>query len=277
MIFSDCPDRIYSLYYCDMDEKNIHDALTESYKNLEPFSDKYRVDFDRYVFSLQLLFSIPDLKNKKVLDVGTGIGLMPLALKKLGVQVAGLDRYIFPDAKNTMFEIKNVADLERLWKRNEVVVHNANIFDDVLPEDTQNVDVILSEATIEHLKDPKAFLQKCYNLLAPNGYILITTPNLGTLIKRVRFLLGKTPHWPIEDFFEGGENFTGHWREYTMKELVYMCEHSGFEVVNTQTKNMLAKFKSIIQFRKNVRAFTTMLSSPLSSMREMHYILCKKK
>lgn len=260
-----------------MNNSEIKQALIKAYTDLEPFSHKYKVDFDRYIFSLKLITSIPNIKDKKILDIGTGIGLLPLALKNLNIQTEGLDRYIFPEGDNAMFGIQNISDLQKLWSRNNLKVHNANIFDTNLSQNIETIDVIISEATIEHLKDPKSFLLQCHKLLSKDGYILTTTPNLGTLIKRIRFLFGFTPYWPIEEFFKDGENFTGHWREYTMKELVYMSQKSGFEVVQTHTKNMLTKFKELKDWKKNIRAFITLLSSPFEGMREMHYLLCRRK
>lgn len=252
-------------------------ALRDSYEALFPFSHKYKVDFDRYLFSLELLSTIPNLTHRKVLDVGTGIALLPLTLRKLNVKAEGLDRYIFPEGDNAMFGIQNISNLQKLWNKQSLTVHNADIFDTNVIKKITNIDVIINEATIEHLKDPRAFLRQCNNLLTPQGYLLITTPNLTTLIKRIRFIFGKTPYWPIEEFFNEGESFTGHWREYTIKELIYMCEKSGFEVLETHTKNMLTKFKNLRDWRKNFRALITLLGSPFSSMREMHYVLCKKK
>jgi len=256
---------------------NLTEALEKSYLDLLPYSKKYRVDFERYLFSLELLKQIPDFENKKFLDIGTGIALMPMALKNLGAQVSGLDYFIFPESENEMFAIQEMEALQKIWEKNTVKVYNSNIYNAQLPSEIQSVDVIISEAMIEHLKDPKKFLTTAYSLLKPGGYLLVTTPNLATFLKRLRFLLGRSPNWPIEEFFKAGENFTGHWREYTMKELVYMCEKSGFEIVQTHNKNLLTKFKGWRNWRKNIRALVMSISSLVPNGREMHYVLCRKK
>ncbi len=259
-----------------MEQVVLRTALENSYKDLLPYSDKYRVDKERYLFSLALIHNISDIRQKTVLDIGTGIGILPVALAKTGVKATGADFYIFPEGNNTMFGIKDHEALQQRWKAAGVTVYNQNIFSDTAMTSLPKADVIVNEAMIEHLKDPKRFLATCSSLLNPGGYLLLTTPNIATLLKRFRFLLGRSPNWPIEEFFRDGEQFTGHWREYTMKELVYMCEKSGFTVLETYNKNFLAPYKHWKQWRKNLRAFLTSLSTLVPGSRDMHYVLCKK-
>ncbi len=255
---------------------NPNESLSFAYKVLEPYSKKYIVDKKRYQNSLELLLTIPKLKTKKILDIGTGIGLMPLALNHMGIDASGLDYYIFPKNSNPMFNIVDIEKLEKLWNTHNIVVHNQDVYHTNTTIKPESYDIILSEATIEHLKNPKEFLARCYELLAPGGYMLITTPNIATLLKRLRFFIGKSPLWPIEQFFEDGEQFTGHWREYTMKELIYMCKKSNFDIIKTENKNSLTKFKKWNQWGKNGRALIMLISSLMPGAGEMHYLLCKK-
>lgn len=252
-------------------------ALEKAYSDLRPYSNKYQVDFDRYLFSIKVLSTIPDFKKKVFLDIGTGIGIMPLALKNMGVEARGLDYYVFPESENDMFGVKEIQNLQKIWEANDVPVYNSNIYQSELPSQVQSVDIIISEAMIEHLKDPKKFLTRSFNLLKPGGYFLVTTPNLATFLKRIRFLFGRSPNWPIAEFFEAGEEFTGHWREYTMSELTYMCEKSGFEIVSTHNKNLLTKFKGWKNWKKNIRALIMAFSILFPHGREMHLVLCRKK
>ena len=256
---------------------NSETALKEAYNIMLPYSKKYTVDFDRYLFSLSLLAKIPDIGKKKVLDIGTGIGIVPLALGQIGISAQGLDYYIFPESKNEMFGLTDINMLQKIWNTSGLKILNKDIFDPKLPQTLEKYDVILSEATIEHLKDPKKFLEQCRELLNPGGYILITTPNLATLIKRIRFLFGKSSYWPIDSFFKDGEKFTGHWREYTISELRYMCEIVGFGVLETHNKNALTKFKSLRAWRKNIRALIAFIAVIIPGTREMNYILAQKQ
>ena len=255
----------------------IEKALDGAYKELLPFSSTYRVDRARYAFSLSLILSIPDISKKRVLDIGTGIGITLVALRKLGIAANGVDRYIFPDADNAMFGRNHIADIEAVWKRHDITVHNTDVLDVRAARALPKADVIVNEALVEHLKDPRSFLETCGALLGEKGYLLLATPNAATLLKRIRFLLGKSPNWPIESFFADGEKFTGHWREYTMQELRYMCEAAGFTVLRSYSRNHLTRFKNIGQWRKNLRALVIVFSSLLPRGREMNYVFCRKQ
>lgn len=45
-----------------------------------------------------------------------------------------------------------------------------------LPFDDNSVDYVVAGETIEHLEDPKAFVQECLRVLKKGGYFAITTP-----------------------------------------------------------------------------------------------------
>lgn len=260
-----------------MPKSNNLKMLQKAYQELLPYSKKYRVDFKRYLFSLDIITNIRDLKDKKILDLGTGIGIMPLALKFLGLNSYGQDYYIFPENGNQMFGVSDIDKLKDIWTKNNLIISNKNIYASDFDFHTESFDFILSEATIEHLKDPKKFIEQIIYFLKPNGYLLISTPNLTTLLKRLRFLLGKSPNWPIEDFYKAGDAFTGHWREYTLRELKYICQASDLKIIQTYNKNLLSGFKNLKEWQKNYRALIALIANLIPGSCEMNYILCQKK
>lgn len=260
------------------DEKTqLRSALTEAYRLLSPCSEKYRVDFDRYFVVLQEVASIPDAKANRILDMGTGIALLPLALRLAGFRADGIDLFIFPETGNEMFKQNNIEELEKTWKEAGCRVHKYDMAVPLPPELRGTADIVLSNATIEHLKDPKTLLVNCRALLTSGGYFILSTPNAATLLKRIRFLFGKSPNWPIADFFNAGESFTGHWREYTRSEISYMCSAVGFEVVKVETKDVLTPWKRELNIRKNLRALIARLARCVPLAREMHFVLCRKR
>ena len=102
-------------------------------------------------------------KDKTVLDVGCGTGMMPYSIAKKGARhVLGIDyskeaigvaekSY---HAKNLSFEC---TDLSRLKGK--------------------KFDVITTLGTLEHVDDPLAVLRKLKSMLNPGGSLIVTCPN----------------------------------------------------------------------------------------------------
>jgi SAM-dependent methyltransferase len=61
-------------------------------------------------------------------------------------------------------------------------------------------------------------LSKINRALKPGGVLILTTPNIASLFRRLRLLLGIQPIYHY------------HVREYTMKEVVSLLREAGFEI-----------------------------------------------
>ena len=44
--------------------------------------------------------------NKKILDIGCGIGLAAIAFRQFGNTVFGVDKFVFPNEMNNMYSIE---------------------------------------------------------------------------------------------------------------------------------------------------------------------------
>lgn len=253
------------------------EALGKSYKALEPFSNEYNHDFKRFLFSLDLLSSKIQIKNKKILDIGSGIGIMAMALKNLGADVTGVDKFIFPDESENFYSIPNFNELKRIWNENSLNVIKADAVKEKLPFDDGCFDVVICDATIEHLNEsPKTLFKEAHRVLKDDGIFLVTTPNLANLLRRIRFLLGRSPNWDLKDYFESGSGFKGHVREFTQSELCNILEWSSFDVLEKRTKNIFFRPRKFLTGKKIVPQLCSLLSYPFPSMREMIYVLARK-
>jgi hypothetical protein len=95
--------------------------------------------------------------------------------------------------------------------------------------DMRKYDLITFSETIEHLyTSPLTILKYLSKLLTdrPGSGILIQTPNAASFLKRIRLLFG---HNPFEEIREDTAN-PGHFREYTMKELIRISQKAGFKI-----------------------------------------------
>ena len=104
------------------------------------------------------------------------------------------------------------------------------------PFEDGKFDFVTSLDVIEHLPaSPRHFLQEIYRVLKPKGVLFLSNPNPASLYNCIRLSVGKSVYDPISEYFnasshgEEGE-FSGHWREYTLKELEYMVKAVGFKI-----------------------------------------------
>jgi 2-polyprenyl-3-methyl-5-hydroxy-6-metoxy-1,4-benzoquinol methylase len=104
----------------------------------------------------------------RLLDVGCGSGEALEVYRRLGWRVGGI-------------EISQQAGAA--CREKGLDVHQGTVFD--APFSTQGFDVILLSHVIEHVLDPVAVLRRVAEFLAPQGKIVVTTPNtrgIGFLI-----------------------------------------------------------------------------------------------
>ncbi len=261
-----------------MEKNKIKEALEKSYQILEPFSEQYKIDFKRFLFSLDLLSHRAPIQNKKILDVGSGIGIMAMVLKNLGAESFGVDKFIFPDEPENFYSISDFDKLKRIWEENGLKIIRADAAKERLPFDDSYFDVVICDATIEHLDEsPQTLFKGVHRILKNGGIFMVTTPNLANFLRRLRFLFGRSPNWDIKDYFESGSNFRGHRREFTVSEISRMLEWSSFEIIEKKIKNIFFNPKKLLAGRRVVSQLCNILSCPFPSMREMIYVIVKKK
>lgn len=253
-------------------------SLEKSYQLFYPFSTQYKIDFKRFLFSLNLLSRRSLIESKKILDIGSGIGIMVSALQNLGADIAGVDKFIFPDEKQNYYTVLDFDKLKSIWYKENIKIIKSDIVSDKLSFPDKIFDLVICDATIEHLPEsPKKLFQEVHRVLKDGGAFLVTTPNLASLLKRLRFfLLGRSPLWDLRDFFESGSDFKGHRREFTLEETIKMLEWSSFHVLEKKTRNIFFDPKRFFTPCKITEQFCCLLSWPFLNMREMIYILAKK-
>lgn len=101
----------------------------------------------------------------EILDVGCGYGILVDALAQAGYQATGLD-----------------ISRERLALAREKLCGEfiqGEVDDELVEAYSNSFPVVTLFQTLEHLRTPTAFLQQCFKLVAPGGYLLIEVPNLG--------------------------------------------------------------------------------------------------
>ena len=74
-------------------------------------------------------------------------------------------------------------------------VHDAN--QDPYPFPDETFDLVIATDVIEHIQNTDIFLKNVHRLLAPDGQVLITTPNYGSIGSVLKIFQGKMFHDPL--------------------------------------------------------------------------------
>jgi len=254
-------------------------ALRRSYESLRPFSGKAPSEFNNHLKHLLniavILESLP--ADAAILDVGCYIGLIPLALRYLGYDAAGTDKYVFYSRENGNsfgFSQAELSKLERIWADNGLAISASDNSDRRLDGE---YDLVISLATLEHQPYPREFLESLARCAKEGGNIYLATPNGLKLANRMRVLLGRPIVPNIEEFYMGGHDFNGHWREYAVSEVAEMGRLSGLGVVSARTEQ-IGRIKFLVKKpRKWPRSLARLIGRFVPGMGDTGIVVFKKQ
>ena len=108
------------------------------------------------------------MKDKKVLDVGCGGGILAEALSKLGANVTGIDA-----SENTI----GVAKSHSRSIGSDVIYIQNTIEEFISSHPNEKFDVITCLEMLEHVPSPNEIIKSCSNLLKEDGNIFFSTIN----------------------------------------------------------------------------------------------------
>jgi len=121
---------------------------------------------------------LPEAAQAKVLELGAGGGALSQRLSDHGYRVCASDLF---DANFTpLGQIPFVAlDLNQAFA--------ATL--------QRRFDAVVALELIEHLESPHHFFRQCRQLLGPDGYLVVSTPNLANPVSQAMFLRHGTFQW----------------------------------------------------------------------------------
>ncbi len=149
--------------------------------------------------------------NKKVVDFGCATGFVARVLSESGCAVTGIE--IDPQAAE---EAARYCD--------EVIVGNLDEMDIEQVLGPGKYDVGFFGDIIEHLKNPRAALERMRDLLAPGGYVVLSVPNIAHASIRLAILKGRF------DYEDTGILDATHLKFYTRESIGDLLESCGYLV-----------------------------------------------
>jgi cyclopropane fatty-acyl-phospholipid synthase-like methyltransferase len=87
-------------------------------------------------------------------------------------------------------------------------------------------DLIIAVEIIEHLENPYHFARQLKSLLAPNGTIIVSTPNIESAASRIHFLRSADFRWFGDYFYRG----SGHITPLTIWQLTNIFDRARLQI-----------------------------------------------
>ncbi|HLC86292.1 MAG TPA: class I SAM-dependent methyltransferase [Candidatus Nanoarchaeia archaeon] len=165
-------------------------------------------------------------QNKKLLDIGCFTGYLIKKLKQKNNEVYGVDIS------------QKAVDAARKKGLN---CFQGDV-DKGLEFKDKNFDTIVMGEIIEHIFDTDKVVREIKRMLKDKGHLVITTPNIASLNRRIRLLLGKNPYIDIGTLNDNNKTTaSGHIRYFTFDTLKILLERNGFKVVEKTSDVFLLK------------------------------------
>jgi glycosyltransferase involved in cell wall biosynthesis/precorrin-6B methylase 2 len=189
------------------------------HKTRMKYEPKYDVSGDRYVYKRadpysshsQIINWIAQERPDEVLEIGTATGCLTSEVAKLGCSVTGVE------------QDPEMAELARQYCR-KMLVGNVETMD---LSELGRYDAVIFGDVLEHLRNPRAVLERLSRLLKPGGKILISLPNVANIWVRLNLLLGRFNYSRVGILDET------HLRFFTLKTAKQLAADSGLDVVST--------------------------------------------
>lgn len=179
----------------------------------------------------------------RVIDIGGGKGCITVLLSELNLDCTTIDSlYMDQDVLNTSGQ-PYVPQIQSYLTNKNVKTIPYDFYENGIPLPDETFKLAIFSEVIEHLPNsPKPLLDEIRRTLLPGGWLIMTTPNLVGLMKRIKFLRGQSYRECIEEFYKMqgyplGSVYRGHNREYTLQEINYMLREAKFSLVKAMTCN----------------------------------------
>ena len=152
-----------------------------------------------------------------LLEIPAGEGALAWQLHKLGYEVTG------GDLDPGFFKVATIPCLRLDMNR-------------PFPIEAERFDFISCIEGIEHLQDQFQFVRECHRVLRPDGWLVLSTPNILNLASRLKFLFSGfyslVPR-PINEFSQ--VPVFDHIQPVTYYQVRYMLHTQGFDITELAT------------------------------------------
>ncbi|MBF0272956.1 MAG: class I SAM-dependent methyltransferase [Magnetococcales bacterium] len=181
-----------------------------------------RKNFQKRLADLKTL--LPDPTRCSLFEVGCAYGFFLADAQSLFARVAGMDI--------------SAHAIQMAIQRFHLDVRCGDFLQ--MPE-TSRYDILCLWDTVEHLARPDLFIQKAAQVLQPNGWLALTTGDIGSLNARLRGAKWRLIHPPY------------HIHYFSKKTMTALLERCGFEVVQVSHPAVYRSLRMMLYLSCNLR------------------------
>ncbi|XP_014362201.2 ubiquinone biosynthesis O-methyltransferase, mitochondrial [Papilio machaon] len=161
------------------------------------------------------------LRDKKILDVGCGGGILSEALAKIGASVTGID------AGKDLIDLATEHSKMNPKLANNLPSYICTSVEDHCKERKNYYDAVVASEVIEHVNNQELFLKSCIEAVKTGGKIFITTPNRSRATQFFGIFLAEYVFNLIPKGTHQYEKFL------TVPELTFLLERNNCHVEST--------------------------------------------
>jgi 2-polyprenyl-3-methyl-5-hydroxy-6-metoxy-1,4-benzoquinol methylase len=203
--------------------------------------DKPRINF--------ILDNIED-KKLKILDIGCWDGSYAIRYKR---------------NSNIIYGIESSFTAARGAKRKGIIVEQGDFMENDFFKNIK-FDVIVAGEIIEHVFDTDLFVQKIRKMLSKNGILILTTPNVASLPRRILLLLGINPILENRSLINIS---AGHIRYFTFSDMYKLLNENKFTVINSKS--------DVVNFNNSGTLFSTIIPKLYKKFGRAIMVVAKKQ
>jgi SAM-dependent methyltransferase len=203
-------------------------------------------DIPRIAFEIDLVTRRAG-RDVALCDIGSGVGLFPVACAALGMRVTIVDDFEHPfgeggrvddcpDAPDAVnYDVAETA--LALHRELGVAIERRDPLEGGLGLPSGSLDVVTSFDSMEHWhRSPKRLFAEAMEALVPGGLFVVGAPNCVNLRKRLTVPLGVGKWSEMSHWYEP-ERFRGHVREPDVADLRYIARDLGLTDVEILGRN----------------------------------------
>lgn len=204
----------------------------------------------------------------RVLEIGSFLGVVCFALRKVGFQVTAQDIPEFQDNPR----------LQERYRQAGIDCVAANLKRHKFPYPDAHFDFVIMCETLEHLNfNPLPVIKEINRVMKPGGLFYLTVPNQLSAGNRLKLLRGQTIQASVGQFYQQLDlkqnMIVGlHWREYSKADLFEVLEPMGFAV----RRHYFYQEDKSYRYKRLKFSFKDLLGEFIPALRPVHVVLAEK-